>query len=168
MLGYLIFKPNSIHDIGFQLSFLTVGALALFLKFEPPAEHGLVAVIKRQTLDLAKASLVASLASAPLVAYHFGQFSIISVIANLAIAPLIAPILVCGLVGLGISPMMLAVAAGLMRVVVGPLLDALQVIVQFFGSLPFAAIEVPEFSAYWLLPIYGSMLLAWRKHVRPA
>jgi hypothetical protein len=39
-------------------------------------------------------------------------------------------------------------------------------VIEQLGNLPFASFAVPEFSAYWLLPIYVVGVMVWRPHVR--
>ena len=165
-LVFLLWNPASILDIGFQLSFVTVGMLALYLKPADAPETGLAARQWFQVRRLAVASVVASAGSAPIVAYHFGIVSIISVLANLLIVAALAPVTLLALASFGISFVSLALSVGLMRLVVEPLTGWILLVVNVLGSLPFAAVEVPPFNGYWLVPIYAAMLLTWRKHVR--
>lgn len=165
-LAFLLWNPTSILDIGFQLSFVTVGMLALYLKPADAPEAGLAARQWFQIKILAMASLVASAGSAPIVAYHFGIVSIISVLANLLIVAALAPVTLLALASFGISFISLALSVGVMKLVVEPLTGWILLVVNVLGSLPFAAVEVPPFNGYWLVPIYGAMLLTWRKHVR--
>ncbi len=85
-LVILFLNPNDILDVGFQLSFLTVGSIIyftpklekMFLKNELTRFHLLRALL---------VSFSAWLGSAPLIARYFNIFSPITVIANLFIVP---------------------------------------------------------------------------------
>lgn len=167
-LVYLLVEPDSVFDIGFQLSFLTVGALGLYLQGAPEtARSGLKAAII-QGKQVARASTVATLASGPLVAYHFGMFSFISVVANVLIAFVLPPIIVLSMLSLAIRPLSEALATGIMHVFVGPLAGWVLWVADTLGPLPISAVNVPEFSPYWMLLYYAAFLLLWRKRARPA
>lgn len=169
LLGYLVFSPASILDIGMQLSFVTVGALALWgsptLVQEGSAFRDL---LRARMLDVAKGSLIATLASGPLVAYHFGQISVISILANVAIAGLIAPLLIVTMAGAALGTVIPGLGHVLLAWFATPLIDALVAIVQSLSALPFAAVDVPEFSPLWLIPYYLAWLAAWRRRERAA
>lgn len=103
-LGILIARPASLLDPSFQLSF--VAALAMLAR--PPslaapkddAPPPLHARMWRWAVRLCTASFAATLATAPITAYHFFQIAPMGVVSNLAAIPLtemaIVPI---GLVG---------------------------------------------------------------------
>ncbi len=168
ILGYLIWNPLSVFDIGFQLSFLTVGALALFLPRFEPIEGGVFRTIFARNKQLVFASFIASVSSAPLVAYHFGQVSLISIPANIAIAPIIAPVLVSSMTAYPITFVLPALSQGIMSAIVAPLLALFESWVNWMGELSFASIAVPEFSPYWIPVIYILLLLLWRPRARIA
>ncbi len=168
VLGYLIWNPLSVFDIGFQLSFTTVGALALFLPRFEPIEGGVFRIILARNKQLIFASFIASVSSAPLVAYHFGQVSLISIPANVAIAPIIAPVLVSSMLAYPISLVVPVLAQGIMTAIVAPLLALFESWVNSMGELSFASIAVPEFSPYWIPVIYILLFLLWRPRARIA
>ena len=89
LAGFLIllFSPYSLLDVGFQLSFVCVGALILFSSHLNPIDyrfhpklHNLAALIL--------ASIISTTASWIIVAYHFHTFPINFLPANLLILPL--------------------------------------------------------------------------------
>lgn len=169
MTCYLLWKPESVFDIGFQLSFATVAALGLyFANGLPKPPSTALGMLVAQAGVVAKASFVASLASAPLVAYHFGTVSVIAIVANLAIAGLVAPLLTAALAALAATAVSPILAFGLMSGIVGPLTNVLEWLVTSMGSLPFAAVGAPNFSPYWIAAYYAAFLIVWRKGVRPA
>jgi hypothetical protein len=59
-----------------------------------------------------------------------------------------------------------AVGVGLLKTVVEPVTGWVGLSIERLGSLPFASFAVPEFSAYWLLPVYVAAMAVWRPYVR--
>jgi len=85
-LVILFLNPNDIFDVGFQLSFLTVGSI---IYFTPKMEEVFLRDKKKRSY-LSGALLVsfsAWLGSAPFIARYFNIFSPVTVIANLFIVP---------------------------------------------------------------------------------
>jgi competence protein ComEC len=166
-LGCLIARPSSAMEAGFQLSFAVIAGLGLFGR----RFYGGVRALARLWTgfeNVAHVALVASVVSAPLVAYHFGMVSVASVLANVLIGFVIAPIVIAALVAQAVSPFSAALAVGLMKLVVEPLSGWFLWVVDSLGQMRWAAVDAPPFSAYWLLPIYAAMLCLWRKRVREA
>jgi competence protein ComEC len=82
-------NPRATEDVGWQLSFAAVVAILLLSR---RIANGL----QRRGMPLAAAeavalTLAATVGSAPLIALHFGQTSLISLPANVAAAPAVAP-----------------------------------------------------------------------------
>ncbi|MBX3118464.1 MAG: ComEC/Rec2 family competence protein [Fimbriimonadaceae bacterium] len=165
---YLLWKPLTLLDIGFQLSFVAVFALAYFRLHEKSTIEGLTGIFKVRIGHLAWQSLVATGATAPLVAYHFGLVSVIAVLANLLIAAAILPIMVGSVVGWLFSFLLPAVSAGILAIFVTPFVGWISWVVNGLGSLSFAAMEIPAFNALWLVPIYAALIALWRPRVRQA
>lgn len=166
--AYLLWRPVHVYDIGFQLSFVTVAALGMFL---PLSEERIATAwqkIREGLLQVCKASLVATLASAPLTAYYFGMVSVVSVPANVLIALTLPVLTLSAFFAHGIFGLWPALGAGMMVGIVQPLSGWVLWVVEMFGSLSFAAISVPAFSAWWMVPYYALMLAFWRPRARPA
>jgi ComEC/Rec2-related protein len=159
----IAFDPRAVFDLGFQLSYLIVGALALFMGF---GDGELRSPISRSINDTIRASWVATLAASPLLAYAFGSVSLVAVFANLAIAPLVLPVM-AGSLGAWLMGLLLPALGAAILTVCGALTVGIEVVANAFGGLPFAAVSVAPFSAWWLVPIYGGMLLLHRQKLRP-
>jgi len=87
----LLVNPAQLYDVGFQLSFVTAWCLI----FAVPRVLQTVTAYQRRWWYRWLAfpflvSLVAQLASAPVIAFHFGRIPAISVLANLVIVPLVS------------------------------------------------------------------------------
>jgi competence protein ComEC len=90
----LAINPRSSGDIGWQLSFAAVVAIAVIA---PRARAALVARrIPRPLAEAIAIPVAATAGTAPLMALHFDQVSIVSLPANLVAAPAIAPVVWLG------------------------------------------------------------------------
>lgn len=162
----LMADPWSVFDIGLHLSFMAVLGLGLFVRFDSPSARGFLAFVKSRSLQVAHASLVAGLATAPIVAYHFGTVSVISILANLLIAPLVGVIVPLALAGWAVA--WLPPLAAALMVPVFLCARALEFIVDRLGGLWFAAVAIPTFHPLWVPVLYLGMAGLWRERVRPA
>lgn len=160
----VLWSPENIVDIGFQLSLVAVGSLVLFAR--PPDQEGFD--LREYTLRYATASIVVTLATAPLLAYHFGLIPLMSVPANMLVVPFLGFVISGALFAWMSWLMVPAFGVGLLRIFVEPVTGWIGAVIDRLGSLPFAAVVVPEFSAYWLVPVYLAGLLVWRPYVRAA
>jgi competence protein ComEC len=151
-LIFLIFEPGAAFRPGFQLSFVAVGALSVFL--DGSGDRTITAWCG----DLVRGTLVASAATAPLVAYHFGSLPVFGILGNAAIA-LPAPFVLSAGFLLCISPS--PIAEG-MLVSLRPLLGWILESARLISQIPFAQVSVPEFSGYWLPVVYVGGLMMWR------
>jgi len=154
-----LWEPSAILSISFQLSFLAVLFIGLCIKEQGPQKGSepsgwwqrvlrRIAGVFKNTLLM---SLSASLGTAPLVAYYFHYFSIISPVANLLITPFIGFILV---------PLSLLSAFIFMFSDHYPLQSIIALVsgvaiggVRLFASIPTADIKVPAFPLI-TLPIF--------------
>lgn len=165
---FLLISPESVFDIGFQLSFVTVGGLILFVQHLSIEGSGFWAKLWSLTRVTVRSSFAASLVSAPLVAYHFGFVSLASVPANLLIGAPVVMLVVIGIVGWLLSGILLGPVSWLMSGVAAPLIAWIRWTFTTLGGADWSAINVPPFSAFWLIPCYGFMLLVWKPYVRTA
>src|SRR3989338_891960 len=148
---YLAFDP------GFQLSALaTLGLVLLTPVFyawfsRVPKKFGM--------REILASTCGTQLAVLPLLLYQNGTLSLVSLPANLlALAP--APFamffsFVAAVCGIFLGP--LAVVFGLPAYA---LLWYIISVAQFFASLPFAAVSISAFSAWWLVPVYALLFAA--------
>ncbi len=141
--GAPLFEPRTVTDLGWQLSvagFAALTAAGIFVKRRVP--HTLRGWRRTLTRDLIISTL-ASLVTAPLVAWTFGRVSLIAPLTNLAASPLIAllqPALFLSLAPLGAVAAFVASAAH-------PLLSALDAVAAIGAGVPFASFTVaPAFA----------------------
>lgn len=173
ILGY---QPAALFGASFQLSFLAVlGILVLAPRLQAlapeqdPLLKNLEPVWRRkgrqQLVAFLSVTLAATVATAPVVAYHFSLLSLSGLAANLIIVPLAGAAVVClGLVGVVFVPFLPAVA-GFIFWMAGALSFLAIAAAEYFAGLPWAALLVPtptlvEIALFYLL--LGA-LLAWKR-----
>lgn len=171
----LIVTPASLFDISFQLSFMSVAAIlflvpriSLYVPAPDPREPDLKKRYFRSTLRNVTifmiVSLSATLGTLPLIAYYFNRVSNITLLANLAIVPLLGFIVLpfCLLIII-VAPLSGWFAVILIKVSVFFTHTSL-VIAQFFDSLPFSSSVVTtptpaEITTFFLALIFVAFLL---------
>jgi competence protein ComEC len=132
----LALNPRASADVGWQLSFAAVLAIALSA---PRVRSALRARgVPEPAADATAVSLAATLGTAPLLALHFAQISLVGLPANLLAAPAIAPITWLG---------MLAAALGQLNPTLALPLNALNAyLLAYVGWVAHAAASIPHAS----------------------
>lgn len=92
----LVFNPNYLFDVGFQLSFAAVLSIVIFQPLVRKYSYSKHLIILK-TKELLLISLVAQIGVLPLILYYFGQFPLLFLLANLIAIPLSSIILILGL-----------------------------------------------------------------------
>lgn len=159
----LCFRPISLFDVGFQLSFTATLGIILFL---PLLMEGLKRVLPEWVAIPVAISIAAQGSIWPLLAYYFNTFSPIAVLANIVVIPLAGLGVGLGLLGFVMGLVSLEVA-GMIGFLNGLILKGLSDFAHLLALLPFSSIEVPAphpflISGYYLLIcIVG--VFGWRK-----
>ncbi|MBN2438049.1 MAG: ComEC/Rec2 family competence protein, partial [Deltaproteobacteria bacterium] len=178
----LILTPYSLFDISFQLSFAAVASLIFFmpkwlalLPAPPPKEAagqtrewvlGQIPKAVRGSAIFCLVSLSATLGTLPLILLYFNRLSLVTLLANLICVPILGvlAIPVCMLIILAV-PFSATLAEWIIKVS-----EFLVQISLFFidrlAALPWASVYVstptlPEIGAFYLLMIWGGLLLKW-------
>lgn len=158
--GILMFviSPQILFDIGFQLSFAaTLGILVLC---SPP-------VAKSLLTDL-KVTLAAQIFTFPIILFNFGNLSIVAPLTNILILWTI-PILMYGGFALVLISFTLSFAEGLISPIflississwlLLPFLNWFIFIVNWTANLPFASLQIKEFSLGMAYLYYGILFM---------
>jgi competence protein ComEC len=137
----MIVAPELAVDLGFALSVVATAALVVIA---PVWSRRLVGRGWPKPLaDAVVVALAAQLVTAPIVAGMSGRFSLVSVIANLAVAVVIPPITVIGTVAAILSTLWPAAARLLVRFT-GPELWWLLHMAHWTAAIPGASVAVPS------------------------
>ena len=166
--------PAILRDLSFQLSFAAVAGIALLA---PPLtgwlqeklgltheRQGFARSVARGALLSAIVSIAATLATLPLVAFHFHQLPTLGIPATVLALPALPPILLTS--GLTVAADVFHPSMG---VLVGwtayAFITYLTALIQGFAALPGGLIEMPRFSGLlvWLyyLPLTLAALTPW-------
>jgi competence protein ComEC len=141
--GMLLYDPNFIFNISFQLSFLaTVGVIIM----APVVNKHLTKVPKIIRQDLSS-TLSAQALTLPVIAYNFGQLSLIGVIANLFLLWTVPFIMIIGGFSLFTSYINLFLGQ-VMGLIPSILLTYFIYIVEIFAHLPLASVKIPSTNLY--------------------
>ena len=130
----LVINPMTLYDVGFQLSFLSVAAILLFMPLFDLFKPKVVGhyPLLNWLWGLMAVSTAAQLGVTPLIAYYFGRFSTYFLLTNLIVVPAATLILYGALVVMVVP----AVGTLLARVV-----QCLNNILNWLSQLPGASIE---------------------------
>ena len=155
----VLHQPRAIGDPGLQLSFAAVvGIFAV----APPLAVWFAGILPTRVADLAAQAAGATLATAPVVIWHFGRLSLAGLLVNVVAVPLAGPIVVLGLTGIGLSAVLppLAVVADWCA---GIGAWALIAIARLAAAVPGATVELPAWSAAVAvaLPVGAPLLARW-------
>ncbi len=161
----LAFEPRDLTSLSFQLSFAAVFFLILFFRNRSAQTRGDPLPWPRRVLDnlkgLAAVTLVASLATAPLISLYFPRLSLAAIPANLILVPLatflIMPLLLLGAIlfflgGPGAGALPWNAAAWIFS----PVIPAMEVV----SGWRWAAPPVPRPDCATLFLLYGILAYA--------
>lgn len=152
----LIYNPNWLFDVGFQLSFCAVAAILLiypWLYRQLPVGSWPA----RKVWGLMSVSIAAQIGVAPLVLIYFSRFSTHFLLTNLLVIPLVSLIMYAAVVMLLATPfpaIQSAVAVGVQWLV-----DWLNTSVRWVEQLPWASVDGIWIDRVEVLCFYLSVLL---------
>lgn len=168
----LLWQPTWLFDIGFQLSFMAVWAILLFVPLLEdifPASTLMTHRWLKWSWGMVAVSCAAQLGVAPLIAYYFGRFATYFLFANFVVVPAAFVIIWLSLVSLAVP----ALAYLLLYIV-----KFLHVALYRITALPGASIEGLHPSVIQVVMIYVVIfctyllirrirpLLVWRASIR--
>jgi competence protein ComEC len=148
VLAMLGVDPATIADAGFQLSVVaTAGLLAWASRLRDWLAAHLPQATPAWLLEALGVSLAAQAATLPLTLLDFERVSLVAPLANLLIAPLVAPSMLLtviafaigALIGLGVPALLFAPLTLVCTLGIGAMIE----IAHFCASLPFATLDVP-------------------------
>ena len=159
----LIHQPRAIGDPGLQLSFAAVAGM---FTIASPVADWLGQLMPKRLADLAAQAGAATLATAPVVIWHFGELSLAGLLVNLIAVPLASAIVVLALSGilLGALTAPIGVALGW---VTGLGAAALIWMSRVASSVPGASVALPT----WVAAASALIAIAcviWLRRLRAA
>jgi competence protein ComEC len=165
----LIVYPPAVFSISFQLSFMAVLSILYGLSRTHQAlpirgagtKTGFRFQLPRKLFTFFLVSFFAICGTLPLVMFYFNQISVIGLLANAVVVPLVGFFVIpCGLLALFIYPISSQIAFGCVQICIF-VLDYGLVVIKFFADLPFAAFKTitPSFFEIVCYYILGGILL---------
>ncbi|ESU29632.1 hypothetical protein FLJC2902T_01040 [Flavobacterium limnosediminis JC2902] len=102
MLVILLFNPNLLFDVGFQLSYIAVFSIVWLQPFYKSLKLSRYKVVN-YFVDVLTISFVAQIGVLPLSLYYFHQVPLLFFLANLVVIPLSSFVLILGIVVLALN-----------------------------------------------------------------
>ncbi len=146
LFGLLLFRPEYVLSISFQLSFMATFVLVAFYEAfrETRQAHGMI----RKALLSVGASSVVSLATLPFIIYHFGQMNPYGVLGNLLTSALFTFLIMpCLFLGLLMMPIGLETPFWHMA---GWGLQGVSHTCSWIANFPYAEINIASISSFSL------------------
>ena len=163
-------SPSVLHSISFQLSFAAIAGIAAFSDmfrdaFRAPVERrmGWRSALRNPfvaAVDMVGVSLAATIATLPLIAFHFERVSTLGIPASVVTLPAL-PFLIMGSGGaalVGLASATLALPFGWLAWGAGAYLSG---VVGLMAELPGASVDIGGLPAWALAAYYGLLLLVY-------
>lgn len=151
----LLVTPKALFDVGFQMSFMAVFSILLFvpLFYRPfSAEYLMTHRAVSWLWGIVAVSVAAQIGVAPLIAYYFGRFSCYFLLTNFIVIPAATLILYLALGTLLIPSL---------GVVLASMVGLLNTTLLYIATIPGATIEGLHPSVGLTVAIYGVLLAAY-------
>ncbi|WP_278315098.1 ComEC/Rec2 family competence protein [Lolliginicoccus levis] len=137
----LIALPQLAVHIGFALSVIATAGLVMLA---PPVADGLHRRgMPRRVASVLAVAIAAQIVTAPLIAAAFGQFSVVGVLANLLVAPIVTVVIICGYLGLLLAPVSTTLATVPIWLAGHPT-GWIVTVATWCAGLPRSSISVPQ------------------------
>jgi competence protein ComEC len=170
----LAINPRLVSDVGWQLSFAAVAGIMVL----GPRLRASLSELPRPIAEAIALTVAATLATAPLLAHHFGTISVASLPANLLALPAVAPAMWIGMVQIALGQFavlgepfasLASAVSGALGAVNGLLLTYIAEVARRLAELPGAEVGVELRSPLAVAAAYaglGAGALATRRLAR--
>ena len=158
--------PRAIYDLSFQLSYVSVLAIALVFRWsksddeEDETPQSLMVRLKRWGKQYALMTLAATVGTVPLVAYYFNQVAWLGMFANAVVVPLVGLLVV----PLGLGASMIVLVGGLDHLPFGlvhqEIMNGLTSVVGMLATVPGAEWHVASPSIFAMAGFYLCLMIA--------
>ncbi|TCQ08159.1 competence protein ComEC [Serpentinicella alkaliphila] len=153
----LILNPHIIFSVSFQLSFCaTFGILVLY----PLIYSRLEGFVHKSICGLLAVTLSAQIATLPILVFHFNYLSIISIVANLLIVPVIGALISITLISIILSLLPINIAIFL-NFLINLLLKYILKIAEISSESLFSGITIEFIQLYHVIIYYVVIVLIY-------
>ncbi len=153
----LIFNPNSLFHVGFQLSFLAVASILIF----QPAISKLFTfknMIADKIWQLTSVSIAAQIGTTPISIFYFHQFPVYALLTNIIVIP--AAMLIMYLTVALLITAAFSSFAHYVAIVLSFVIKLLNKSTQFIENMPFPSVEFISLSPIELILSYAVVIFA--------
>ena len=165
-LGTTLADPKALYDLSFQLSYVSVLAIALVFRWstsdneEDDMPQAAMVKLKHWGKQYALMTLAATVGTVPLVAYYFNQVAWLGLFANAVVVPLVGLLVV----PLGLGASMIVLIGGLDSLPFGwlhqEIMDGLTSVVGMLATIPGAEWHVASPSILSMAGFYLCLMVA--------
>ena len=152
----LALDTSSIHNIGFQLSFLAVFGILYCMKLLPNISYSRLSFLKKGILSALFVTVSAQLFVFPIIVYYFKTAPLYFIFPNLVVGILLFPVMLLGVVQCFLFE--IEVLAHGIATINGFLVEIIHSMATFFSSLPYSEISL-SFSSPIYIVIYYIILI---------
>lgn len=170
----LIYNPNYLLDMGFQLSFSAVIGILIYVesrRSQVASQCKVSAAASKTTnrlltwvKDMCGISLVAQLATLPLILYYFGTFPTYFLLTNLVMIPLGTLLVYACLLLFILSPTPLA---SWLEWPITFLTSSMQTVTQFISTMPGAQLSNLHIGLFQAACLYALLFCLYRFYLHP-
>jgi competence protein ComEC len=149
-----------LYDIGFQFSFMaTLGLVLIAPRFESFLSEGFHQLGVK---DFLVATIATQIAVLPLLLYYIGEVSLIAVVVNVLVLPVV-PVAMLATFLAGVIALISTTAAIPFAFVAYIVLTYITTLATFFATVPFASLSVTTFTLPYVFLLYGliAAVLVW-------
>ncbi len=160
---FLLFDPLLIYHIGFQLSFSVSFALTVSSAYFLQQKNHVI-------LQMLNISLISMLSSLPILSYHFYEFSLISIAANLLFVPFYTLILLPAVFLLFAISLMKLPFFGFVAGILDGVIHVSEKVASVAGSMSYSMFLTGRPSSFGMIFIVGGILIffvLWEKRIHP-
>ncbi len=166
----LLINPFFIFNCGFRLSYAATLSLVTLSpvvkrKLDAISESITGSALPRFISGLAASTIAAQLGVLPVIINSFNRISIISLISNLAVLPVLEAITICG----ASMAMVAQIYEGISLVigyVANVLLTTVLYVTKVLSSIPFASVDAPCLPSVVVVLYYSALWMAYYKSVK--
>lgn len=162
-LGLLLYNPLLLFHISFQLSFVSTAGLIYIMPqlLKIPVGKNIPYLI-RASIAL---TISAQLAVMPFMAYYFNNLSLVSVIANLLITPILELVIILALLS-AVAVFFLPIVVDILLYLANYLLNASNAALKMMAHWRWSVIYLPTFTWYMTLLFYLCIYIGCHEELR--
>lgn len=149
-----------LYDIGFQFSFMaTLGLVLIAPRFEGLVIEGFKNIGLKEFFI---ATIATQIAVLPLLLYYIGEVSLISVVVNVLVLPVVPLAMLTTFLAGAIALFSTTLALPFSFIAHGVLTYIIS-IATYFATIPFASVTVTSFTLPWVFVLYGAIagMILW-------